>query len=298
MANLSRYAPWHFSNLPTNALLKELLSQIGLPRTASLYAPGTSSDWEQAQFWNQFLRSSTPVLLVDNMKTKVQELGILDMFNEDDYDSIVAAVARYQSQPMGDLQHVGDGEDVYALCTLLLSERVYLEGNWELQLAQNNTRRRSSATRYLWEESAVQLRRRRVSSQTALGSRTQTAFSSMEQTRTTTTINIEPTTSASPGQQARTKDCYFIGLLAFLIVTGSATVGVYFSVAKDRMGDGFTAASYILAAGTLILGPWIATHYQHCNCRRLWSSDSGTLECDVTDIALIPFTRSPTLDAW
>jgi hypothetical protein len=57
-------------------------------------------------------------------------------------------------------------------------------------------------------------------------------------------------TISTANRRTHISDCYFIALLAFLVVAGSTVMGMYFSVAEDRMGDGFTAALYILAAGT------------------------------------------------
>lgn len=298
MDGISSAPPWHLSSCQIlTSPLKELLSQVELPRTTSSYARGSSSDWEQVQFWDQFLRSSTPRSLVENMKTKVLELGTFDMFDEDDYSSIVGAVARYQSGPMGDREHLCDGEDMYALSTLLLSERVYLEGGWDARVPAGH--RRSSASRFLWEESAVQLRRRRVSGRTGTGGQAQNVAPTtmtMEQTHITTCVQINAETEASSesDRRAQTKDCYFIAVLAFLVVAGSTTIGVYFSVAEDRMGDGFTVSSYVLAAGTMILGPWVATHYQSCNCRILRSWRRGSMEIDESEIPLVAFARSLT----
>ena len=113
--------------------LKELLVQLDLPRTTSQCTLGPSSDWEQAQFWDQFLRSANARQLVENMKFKLQALGSTDSMEEDDYSSVIDAVSRYQSTPMGDIQSQWNEQDTCALSMLLLSERMYLEGAWEAQ---------------------------------------------------------------------------------------------------------------------------------------------------------------------
>ena len=106
------------------------------------------------------------------------------------------------------------------------------------------------------------------------------------------------TSEANPPKvQKNKKDCYFIAVSAFLIVAGSTTIALYFLIAQNRMQDGFSAASNILAAGTMLLGPWIAMHYPRCSCRRPWCLRSNCLSSDNTDIALVPLTRTSTIDA-
>ena len=134
---------------------------------------------------------------------------------------------------------------------------------------------KSSATQYLWAKSAVLLRRRRAVAPTVVRNRVApverglpTIDSQIRTPRRISSCSSQqgPSRASSANSVHRTRDCYFIILLAFLVITGSAAVGIYFSIARDRMGDGFTAASYILAAGTFVLGPWIACHFQTCNC--------------------------------
>jgi nitrogen regulatory protein PII-like uncharacterized protein len=60
--------------------------------------------------------------------------------------------------------------------------------------------------------------------------------------------------------------CYLLIASGVVVISGSLTVGLYFSVAKDRMGDGFTTAGWIIAVGTLILTAPMAIHYPHCRC--------------------------------
>lgn len=52
----------------------------------------------------------------------------------------------------------------------------------------------------------------------------------------------------------------------FLIVAGSASLGIYYTVRFDKMGDGFTAAGWIVAIGTLALAGPLARHYPYCSC--------------------------------
>jgi hypothetical protein len=65
--------------------------------------------------------------------------------------------------------------------------------------------------------------------------------------------------------------CYILAALGSIIIGGSLAVGIYYTVAKDRMGDGWTAASYMTGAGTLILAAPMAIHYSRCHC---WESAS------------------------
>ena len=60
--------------------------------------------------------------------------------------------------------------------------------------------------------------------------------------------------------------CYILATLGFIVIGGSLAVGLYYSIAKDRMGDGFTTAGWMTAAGTLILAAPMARHYPHCQC--------------------------------
>jgi hypothetical protein len=66
------------------------------------------------------------------------------------------------------------------------------------------------------------------------------------------------------------RPCYLLVALGLLVIGGSLAVGLYFSIAKDRMGDGFTAAGWMTAVGTLILAAPMAKHYPHCKC---WETD-------------------------
>ena len=64
----------------------------------------------------------------------------------------------------------------------------------------------------------------------------------------------------------RIRPCYLLVTLGFLVIGGSLAVGLYYSIAKDRMGDGFTTAGWMTAVGTLILAAPMAKHYPHCKC--------------------------------
>jgi hypothetical protein len=64
----------------------------------------------------------------------------------------------------------------------------------------------------------------------------------------------------------RIRPCHLLVTLGFLVIGGSLAVGLYYSIAKDRMGDGFTAAGWMTAVGTLILAAPMAKHYPHCRC--------------------------------
>lgn len=65
--------------------------------------------------------------------------------------------------------------------------------------------------------------------------------------------------------------CYILAAFGFIIIGSSLAVAIYYTVAKDRMGDGFTAASWMTGAGTLILAAPGAIHYSRCHC---WESPS------------------------
>lgn len=67
--------------------------------------------------------------------------------------------------------------------------------------------------------------------------------------------------------------CYLLSALAFIFISSSSAVGLYFSIAQNAMGDGFTTAGFILAVGTLTVTPPAAYHYQHCRCWRLDPDD-------------------------
>lgn len=54
---------------------------------------------------------------------------------------------------------------------------------------------------------------------------------------------------------------YLLSALAFIFISSSSAVGLYFSISQNAMGDGFTTAGFILAVGTLTVTPPAAYHY-------------------------------------
>ena len=66
--------------------------------------------------------------------------------------------------------------------------------------------------------------------------------------------------------------CWILIFLVLSVALGSTAVGVYFSVVKHRMGDGFTTASWVVGVGALLLAGPIAYHYPHCKCWKQGSS--------------------------
>jgi nucleoside phosphorylase len=93
-----------------------------------------------------------------------------------------------------------------------------------------------------------------------------------------------PRTSSAPGGLApstpsadakkltglqRIKPCYIMVALGLLAIGGSLAVGLFYSIAQDRMGDGFTTAGWMVAVSTLMLAAPMAKHYPKCRC---WES--------------------------
>jgi hypothetical protein len=74
--------------------------------------------------------------------------------------------------------------------------------------------------------------------------------------------------------QVRVPVCYFFILMGIVVIGSSLAVGVYYSVTKDRMGDGFTTAGWMVAVGTLIMAAPMVKHYPNCKC---WESYRGRL---------------------
>jgi hypothetical protein len=72
-----------------------------------------------------------------------------------------------------------------------------------------------------------------------------------------------------PTRLQRVKPCYVMVVLGFLAIGGSLAVGLYYSIAQDRMGDGFTTAGWMVAVSTLILAAPMAKHYPN---RRCWDT--------------------------
>ncbi|KAF5568710.1 hypothetical protein FPHYL_2663 [Fusarium phyllophilum] len=65
---------------------------------------------------------------------------------------------------------------------------------------------------------------------------------------------------------SRFRPCYIMCSIMILVVIGSGVLGIYYTVQFDRMGDGFTAASWIVAIGAMALAGPMARHYPHCSC--------------------------------
>lgn len=85
---------------------------------------------------------------------------------------------------------------------------------------------------------------------------------------------ISNVSSAAPRSRTLTwsrpvRACFILISLGFVIIAGSLAVGLYYTIAEDRVGDGFTTSSYILAVGTLVLAAPMAKHYPQCRC---WDS--------------------------
>ncbi|KAF5572559.1 P-loop containing protein [Fusarium pseudoanthophilum] len=72
----------------------------------------------------------------------------------------------------------------------------------------------------------------------------------------------------STERPSRFRPCYIICSIMALIVIGSGVLGIYYTVRFDRMGDGFTAASWIVAIGVMTLAGPMARHYPRCSCWR------------------------------
>lgn len=68
--------------------------------------------------------------------------------------------------------------------------------------------------------------------------------------------------------------CYILITLGMAVIAGSLAVGLYYSIAQDRMGDGFTTAGFMVAVGTLVLAAPMAKHYPKCRC---WGADEALL---------------------
>ncbi|SCN93045.1 uncharacterized protein FFE2_07565 [Fusarium fujikuroi] len=67
---------------------------------------------------------------------------------------------------------------------------------------------------------------------------------------------------------SRFRPCYIMCSIMVLVVIGSGVLGIYYTVQFDRMGDGFTAASWIVAIGAMALAGRMARLYPHCSCWR------------------------------
>ena len=78
--------------------------------------------------------------------------------------------------------------------------------------------------------------------------------------------SLFPESAKPPASFYLPRPCYIFCFLMFLIVAGSASLGIYYTVRYDKMGDGFTAAGWIVATGTLLLAGPLARHYPNCSC--------------------------------
>ncbi|KAK3704787.1 hypothetical protein LTR37_013618 [Vermiconidia calcicola] len=101
--------------------------------------------------------------------------------------------------------------------------------------------------------------------------RYQTAAAHSSDASVTATNSVFP----DPSENSKWRPCWLIVVLAGLIIGGSLAVGLYYSIAEDRMGDGFTTAGFMVAVGTLVLAVPITAHYPHCKCWR--TSRRGSL---------------------
>lgn len=67
--------------------------------------------------------------------------------------------------------------------------------------------------------------------------------------------------------------CYLLIAFGVSVIVSSLVVGLYYSIAEDRMGDGFTTAGFMVAVGTLICAAPMARHYPKCRC---WDGDEAS----------------------
>ncbi|KAH6967227.1 hypothetical protein EDB82DRAFT_355502 [Fusarium venenatum] len=100
---------------------------------------------------------------------------------------------------------------------------------------------------------------------------------------------LVPESASPPASFFIPRPCYVFCFLMFLVIGGSASLGIYYSVRYDKMGDGFTAAGWIVAIGALILAGPLARHYPHCSC---WVTDKP-LDFFELDRIETPPSRDP-----
>lgn len=67
--------------------------------------------------------------------------------------------------------------------------------------------------------------------------------------------------------------CYLLVAFGVSVIVSSLAVGLYYSIAEDRMGDGFTTAGFMVAVGTLICAAPMARHYPKCRC---WDGEEAS----------------------
>lgn len=65
----------------------------------------------------------------------------------------------------------------------------------------------------------------------------------------------------------RPRPCHVMIAALVLVLAGSGALGLYYAIAWDRMGDGFTAAGWIVAAAALVEAAWGAHHFADGRCR-------------------------------
>jgi hypothetical protein len=95
-------------------------------------------------------------------------------------------------------------------------------------------------------------------------------------TRSGSTSSIA--TKPKPKGRLSLPTCWIIIMLAGLVVGGGLAVGLFFSIAKGQMGDGFTVAGFIIAVGTLALAVPITQHYPRCKC---WKKVTNSILASV-----------------
>jgi hypothetical protein len=97
----------------------------------------------------------------------------------------------------------------------------------------------------------------------------------LEELSTASTLQLSSSRGlASANVPQHIRPCYLLVTLGFLVIGGSLAVGLFYSIAKDRMGDGFTTAGWMTAVGTLILAAPMAKHFPHCRC---WETGNTVL---------------------
>jgi hypothetical protein len=100
--------------------------------------------------------------------------------------------------------------------------------------------------------------------------------------------SLFPASTSPPASFFIIRPCYAFCFLMFLIIGGSASLGIYYSVKYDKMGDGFTAAGWIVAIGTLILAGPLARHYPHCSC---WGTKRPLHSHELIHLNTLPRSR-------
>lgn len=60
--------------------------------------------------------------------------------------------------------------------------------------------------------------------------------------------------------------CFILVPSVILVIMASTIVGFYYTMVWEKMSDGFTAASWVIAVGALALAGPTAFHYPKCVC--------------------------------